>query len=244
MRWIEAGGVETVRCELAGATVVFGSRLSGRSKEPYTGLNVGLGTGDDPDLVRRNRRLLSEAAGVAPESVVMARQVHGVEIIEHDSANGNDFWGSAEVPDIEADGHISVSPGVVLAVITADCVPVALVGPGRLALLHCGWRGLAGGLAGSAAERIGATAAVIGPAIGVCCYEVGEEVERQFESIPGAVSQGHLDLETVARCQLEASGVREIQALSLCTACDESRFYSHRRDGAQTGRQGTLAWLN
>lgn len=244
MKWTETHGVETLRCELEGATVVFGSRLTGCSSAPYASLNVGLGSGDDPDLVATNRRLLSEAAGVDPASVVMAKQVHGVDVIEHPSPDASDWWLRGEVPDVEADGHITVEPGVALAVITADCAPIALSGSKGLCLLHCGWRGLAGGLASAAARQIGASAAVIGPAIGACCYEVGDEVSQHFDRLPGAISGGHLDLVAAARAQLEAAGVVEIQAVSACTACDEAKFFSHRRDGAQTGRQGTLAWLN
>lgn len=244
MSWATVGGVSCSRFEIDRATVVFGSRVGGESPDPYSSLNVGLGTGDDPSRVARNRARLCAAAGVDPASVVMAKQVHGAQILEHTGAGEAGFWLDAVVPDTEADGHVTDEPGIVLAIITADCAPVALVGPTSVALVHCGWRGMANGLLSSAAMRTDAHTAVIGPTIGVCCYEIGSEVAQRFDAWPEAVTDGRLDLVSVARSQLEAAGVSQIELASPCTSCEEESFFSHRRDGAQTGRQGTLAWLN
>ena len=244
MNWVTVEGVSCLRVEIGGATVVFGSRLGGESSDPYSTLNVGLGTGDDPSLVARNRARLCSAAGVDPASVVMAKQVHGTDIVEHTGDDSGSFWLDAVIPDVEADGHITDQPGVVLAIITADCVPVALVGPSEIALVHCGWRGMAAEFLADAAKRIDAHAAVMGPAIGPCCYEVGVEVAQRFDTWPEAVRDGRLDLASVACRQLEAAGVSRMEMASPCTSCEEKAFFSHRRDGAQTGRQGTLAWLN
>ena len=112
--------------------------------------------------------------------------------------------------------------------------------------MHGGWRGLAGGIVSAAAERVGGTAAAVGPGIGPCCYEVGDEVRSEFAGIDGAATgEGGrmLDLPAVARALLAQAGVGEVDTSDLCTACNPDLFYSHRRDGERTGRQACLAWL-
>jgi YfiH family protein len=127
--------------------------------------------------------------------------------------------------------------------VTADCLPVALAGPKGVAMAHGGWRGLAGGVLTRAAEAVEARAAAIGPGIGPCCYEVGEEVLSEFAALD-AVSDGrHLDLGAVAEALLRRSGVDEVERADLCTSCNPELFYSHRRDGEKTGRQAGIAWL-
>jgi polyphenol oxidase len=122
-------------------------------------------------------------------------------------------------------------------VLVADCLPVALAGADRVGVVHAGWRGLAAGVLEAGVEATGAVAAAIGPGIGPCCYEVGDEVRAVFDT------QGPtLDLKAVARARLEAAGVQEIHDCGLCTACDPERFFSHRRDRGVTGRQAGLAW--
>jgi copper oxidase (laccase) domain-containing protein len=106
-------------------------------------------------------------------------------------------------------------------------------------MLHAGWRGLAAGVipAGVAALGPGPYAAAIGPGIGPCCYEVGDEVRAAF-----GTTGRHLDLKRVAREQLERAGVETIADAGLCTACEAERFFSHRRDRGRTGRQAGVAW--
>jgi copper oxidase (laccase) domain-containing protein len=126
---------------------------------------------------------------------------------------------------------------------------VALIGGGHAAMLHCGWRGLAGGIVARALERFDEPpAAAIGPGIGKCCYEVGDEVLVKFASaLPGGlegVSEGRmLDLRGIARRLLEAGGVERIEDVDYCTSCRPDLFFSHRRDKGVTGRQGGIAWL-
>jgi len=125
--------------------------------------------------------------------------------------------------------------------LTADCLPIALVAPGGVAMLHAGWRGLADGViaAGVAALRglgAGEVAAAIGPGAGPCCYEVGEEVHAAF-----GTSGRTLGLKALARERLEAAGVGVVHDCGLCTIHDE-RFFSHRRDRGVTGRQAGVAW--
>jgi purine-nucleoside/S-methyl-5'-thioadenosine phosphorylase / adenosine deaminase len=123
----------------------------------------------------------------------------------------------------------------------ADCFPVALAGNGRIAMLHCGWRGLAGGIVGRALDSFDAQpAAAVGPGIGPCCYEVGDEVRSEFGHVQGAVRGRMLDLRAVVEHELRAGGVERIAHLDRCTSCMEELYFSHRRDGGVTGRQSGL----
>jgi copper oxidase (laccase) domain-containing protein len=124
---------------------------------------------------------------------------------------------------------------------------VAIAGPGGVAMLHAGWRGLAGGILGDGARALagsGPLHAAIGPGIGVCCFEVGDEVREAFGAHPGARRGRNLDLKLIARRELRAAGVEVVEDCELCTHCEPRLFFSHRRDGAQTGRQGGVAWLS
>jgi polyphenol oxidase len=130
-------------------------------------------------------------------------------------------------------------------VLVADCFPVALAGDGRVAMLHCGWRGLAGGIVEKAVERFEQPpAAAVGPGIGPCCYEVGQEVLQAFEDIDGAADDRMLDLRAVIAHKLAAAGVADVQHLDHCTSCRPELYFSHRRDNGVTGRQAGLAVLD
>ena len=131
-----------------------------------------------------------------------------------------------------------------LLVLVADCLPVALIGGGRAAMLHCGWRPLADGIVEKALASFDEPpAAAIGPGIGRCCYEVGEEVLARFADLDGVADGRMLDLRMVVRRKLEAGGVSKIEDVDLCTSCRPDLFFSHRRDKGVTGRQGGFAWL-
>jgi YfiH family protein len=232
MEWRERNGVHWLRADLDGAAAAFSTRLGGVSESPFDGLNLGLLTDDAEENVAENRRRLAVALGFEPEQVVFARQVHGTDLIEHPS----------EVR--EADGHVVRGPGVVPLVFVADCLPVALAGPKGAAMVHAGWRGLAGGIVAAGAEAVEATSAAIGPGIGPCCYEVGEEVLEAFSDLGEGVAEGRmLDLPEVARRQLARAGVERVESAGLCTSCEPELFFSHRRDEGRTGRQGGLAWI-
>ena len=118
-----------------------------------------------------------------------------------------------------------------------------MVGSGGVAMAHCGWRGLAAGMVAEAAGAVEAEAAAIGPGIGPCCYEVGEEVLAAFEDVDGVARGRMLDLTAVATALLERVGVTAIESSGLCTSCNGELFYSHRRDGERTGRQAGLIWM-
>jgi polyphenol oxidase len=127
----------------------------------------------------------------------------------------------------------------------ADCFPVALAGGGRVAIVHCGWRGLAEGIVERAVERFEEPpAAAVGPGIGPCCYEVGPEVLEAFAGMDG-VSRGRmLDLRAVIAQKLAAAGVERLEHLDHCTSCRPELYFSHRRDGGLTGRQAGLVVLD
>ena len=126
----------------------------------------------------------------------------------------------------------------------ADCLPIAVAGDGGVAMLHGGWRGLAAGIVGAGVEAVAGRAAAIGPGIGPCCYEVGEEVLAAFAPLGEGVAVGRmLDLKAVARALLERAGVTEIEDAGLCTSCNQDLFFSHRGGGPETGRQAGIAWM-
>ncbi len=181
--------------------------------------------------------------------VVTVRQVHGTDILAIDRrtamASGN------------YDAIVTNQPGVLVAVETADCVPILLLDPSRgvYAAVHAGWRGAMGGIVTKTVkvmqDRFGshrrAIRAAVGPSIGVCCYEVNGTVltplTRGFpywadvvENVKG--TKAHLDLRGFNRRQLEEAGISpdRIETVNLCTACHPDLFYSYRRDGARTGR--------
>jgi YfiH family protein len=174
----------------------------------------------------------------------MGWQVHGDEILEWtEPPEGGGFsHAGAELPKV--DGHTTAVAGVPLLVLVADCMPVALVGSGRVAMLHCGWRGLAAGILEKGLDLFDEPPrAVLGPCIGACCYEVGGEVLAEFEDLQGVANGRMLSLNLVAQQKLLARGVRKIDSFPLCTSCRPDLFYSHRRDDGVTGRQAGLVWL-
>ena len=244
MLWRESDGGRWLQAELPGARAAFSARTGGVSGAPFDSLNLGILTGDDPESVLENRRLLAARLGLRPERVLMGMQVHGSDVLEHASAQDPSPYARPGSPLTDADGHATATTDLAALVLVADCLPVALAGPGGVAMLHCGWRGLAAGIVARGAERVGAQAAAIGPGIGPCCYEVGPEVLERFADLGEGIAAGPaLDLAEVARRKLAAAGVGEIESAGLCTSCEAQLFFSHRRDGECSGRQAGLAWL-
>jgi YfiH family protein len=213
---------------LSGGTVLFTTRNGGVSEGPFESLNLGLWTDDDPDRVRENRARVERIAG---GRLAQGRQVHGTAVVDaHPDAV------------VDADGQVTDRADVSPIVLVADCVPIALVAPEGVAMLHAGWRGLAGGIVAEGVQRLrglgaGRMAAAVGPGAGPCCYEVGEEVHAAF-----GTSGRTVDLKAVAQARLVEAGVEEIHDCGLCTMCDPERFFSHRRDGGVTGRQAGVVW--
>jgi YfiH family protein len=241
-----------------GVRHAISTRLGGRSAGPYAAANLGLSVGDERAAVLANRELAAAlvAAGAHPATV---KQVHGVNAALAEAP------GQPGVPLCEADLLATCAPGVPLLIQVADCAPIVLIDPETpaVAVVHAGWRGTAAAagheavanmqrLFGSRPERL---LAGIGPAIGVCCYEVGEEVARAVAAASGGAAgivdrsdgeRPHLSLEAALRTQLLAAGLAEtrIALAGLCTACRLDLFYSHRREGTPTGRFGALVALD
>ena len=213
---------------LPGGTALFTTRRGGVSEGPFASLNLGLWTDDDADRVRENRTRVETLTGGL---LAQARQVHGTDVVEADPG-----------AVAEADGQVTAEHGVAAMALTADCLPIALVAPEGVAMLHAGWRGLANGVIANGADalrRLGAgrIAAAIGPGAGPCCYEVGDEVRAAF-----GTSGRTVDLKAIARDRLEQAGVAVVHDCGLCTMHDPERFFSHRRDRGVTGRQAGIAW--
>ncbi len=241
MRWRSEGELRWLEAELPGARARFSTRLGGVSEAPFDSLNLGLMTGDDPARVRKNRRLLAEAVAVDPRRILVGRQVHGAGLAVHDKPQRPGAFADPGPALAEVDGQVTVVPELAPLVFVADCLPIALAGPGGVAMLHGGWRGLAAGIVGRGVEAVDALAAAIGPGIGPCCYEVGDEVLDAFADLGGGIAEGRmLDLVEVARRLLSRGGVEAVEASGLCVSCEGELFFSHRRDDGRTGRQAGL----
>ena len=246
--WREAGELRWIEAKIGSATAAFSTRLGGVSEGAYRSLNLGVLTDDDRDRVLGNRRALTAALARDGESIVMGRQVHGTEVQVRQTAPEP---GAALR---EADAQITGAPDLTPLVLVADCIPLVLVAPGAVAAVHCGWRGVADGIIERAVAAVrdrapGALSGALGPGIGACCYEVGDDVRAAFRGRghgDGVVSERRLDLALAVRRELEELGVAagRIHACELCTSCNPELFFSHRRDGGLTGRQAGLAWLS
>ena len=226
--------------------VAFSTRLGGVSDGPFASLNLGILTADDPQRVVENRRRLAAAVGADAGRATMAWQVHGAEVTRAES-RGIVTPGTLYE---RCDGLWSDEAGQAMVLLTADCLPVAIArrnGRRTLAVLHVGWRGLLAGIvdAGVRALGEGDLAAAIGPGIGPCCYEVGEEVARPFRAAYGDdVMRGrNLDLRAATERALRRAGCHSVDSFALCTSCEEGLFFSHRRDHGRTGRQGVIAYV-
>jgi polyphenol oxidase len=235
--------------ELPGARAIFSTRVGGVSEGPFESLNLGILTDDPHEHVSENRRRLAGDAGIDPGRVAMGWQVHGTQLRDWPGAPDSEQAGfadpSAELPRV--DGHLTASPGVALLVLVADCFPVALAGDGEVAMLHCGWRGVAGGIIESALARFegdAPVAAAVGPGIGQCCFEVGEEVLERFADLDGVADGRMLDLRGAIAQKLAGAGVEQVEHVDHCTSCRPELYFSHRRDKGVTGRQGGLAVLD
>jgi len=228
---------------LSDAQAFSTTRAGGVSLGPWAGLNLGSACGDDPAAVAENRRRLRKRL---PSNPLWLKQVHGNRVIHARDWNA----------DIEADAIWTDEPEQVLAILTADCLPLLLVDStsGIVGAAHGGWRGLAADIPGRLVDAMPVAAeqlsAWIGPGIGAERYIVGESVQTAFRALNPELDcafftddQGriHCDLPRIARLLLASAGVSRIADGGLCTASDAERFYSYRRDGL-CGRMATLIW--
>lgn len=220
------------------------TRGGGVSQGSYAGLNLGRNIGDDINAVTRNRELLRKHL---PNEPIWLTQQHGTTVASADDGVATN-----------ADASVTRKPGIVCAVLTADCLPVLLCDRGGsvVAIAHAGWRGLAAGVIENTVAAMDASAATLnaylGPAIGPAAFEVGEDVLRAFVDadpeaetafVPKSPGKWLADLYTLACRQLNRCGVRDIYGGGLCTFSDAAHFFSHRRDKI-TGRFASLIWLD
>ena len=220
----------------------------GISAPPFERFNLGLRSGDLAEAVAVNRSALQQALAL-PTAPRCLQQVHGTTVAEL-----GPLPGPAEP---QADAAVSHLPGTVLAIITADCLPVLFCAEdgSEVAAAHAGWRGLANGVLEATLTQLRSPRerllAWLGPCIGAASYEVGGEVRAAFVAHDGTASDcfvptrpGHwrCDLASLARRRLHAAGVGRIHGGGFDTLAD-ARFYSYRRDGARSGRFASLIWL-
>ena len=230
----------------------FFGRRGGVSDGPRATLNVLWRVGDDPRAVAENRERVQRA--MPGLKMVPLRQIHGAVVVP---------IADVRQADSPADGMVTDTVGLGLAVFTADCVPMLMVAPsiGVVMAVHAGWRGTLAGITHAAIGRARQAFAVeptewqvaLGPAIGGCCYEVNVEIGRELEdrwgSMPDAwepsLHRGRLDLRHANRHMLETAGVplHQIIEVGPCTACAADQYFSHRRSGGCAGRQvSVIGW--
>jgi len=225
------------------------TRVGGVSTKPYDTLNLAYHVNDNPTNVTENRQRFSNELGIDVNSLVLAQQVHGdrIEIIEDKHAGRGSHCIEDAIPDTDA--MITTSNKVSIGILTADCVPVMIFDPVRSAIgvAHAGWKGTILMIAAKTVlkmkEIFGTDPSdcmvALGPSIGPCCYEVGEDVISQFDNAfgVGACTKGNkLDLPRAVELQLTNVGVKNISYDGACTACNLELFYSHRVENGVTGR--------
>jgi YfiH family protein len=217
--------------------VVFTTRGGGVSEGPFESLNLGRRTGDEVERVDENRRRLCAEVGGEEEDLTLGFQTHSTVVNRAEA-------GSRGAP---GDGLWTDESGIPMLALGADCALVAMARTNgsepALAVLHAGWRGLLDGIVDSAAKLLGpGFAAVVGPAIGPCCYGVGEEVASPYRERfgDGIVNDRKLDLWTAAERAALTAGASTVERLDLCTRCNPDLFFSERRTGRPRGTQGVL----
>jgi YfiH family protein len=235
----------------------FMGRRGGKSVGRYAGLNVSYRVGDDFKTVSQNVCDMKAAIGIHDGKIVTMQQVHGDNLIEVKDKKMKEAG--------EADAMVTAESGVYLGVLTADCVPLLFIAPkARLAAaVHAGWRGTLAGIASKTVDdfnnRYGINAddleVALGPSIGVCCYEVNDDVAQPLMKKWGALTtpsiamkngKPHINLSRLNRDILRAAGVPGTQLFQIgpCTRCAAEEFFSYRREGGETGRQiSVVGWL-
>lgn len=253
---IRIGALEYLASDNIAALHCFTTRLGGVSGGHLASLNLGEHRGDEPGNVVRNFRILADALGFDPGSLVLTRQTHSDIVRQVSRADARGF-DNHDYP--ECDAMITNTPGTALAVFTADCTPVLLYDPvtGAVGAAHAGWRGTAAGIAGKTAQamvrtygcRPGDIRAAIGPNIGQCCFQTDGDVPHAMLETYGDAAgayirpNGHkyyVNLKEINALSLRQAGVTNIEISNLCTACEPDRFWSHRVTGGVRGSQGAI----
>lgn len=235
--------------ELPGLVHAFSTREGGVSPAPQDSLSLALRGAGTPEEVRENwARFLAPHSA---ERLAICDQVHGDGVIVVERGQGPLQTVAA------ADALVCTTPGVWIAVRTADCVPILLAAPGGVAAVHAGWRGTVAPIVAPAVQRLcaetgcapGEIRAAIGPCIGLEAYEVGREVVSALEGLDlhvcvqrSPAGRMKVDLARANRLLLHRLGVQQVDVLGVCTHTDP-RFFSHRRDGAETGRMASFVGM-
>lgn len=223
------------------------TRIGGYSEPPFDSFNFSLKSGDDAEVVKRNRKLLFEIAGL-PSEPVWLRQVHGSQVVD----------AAISEPYTQADGSYALGAGIVCVVLTADCCPIFLCDRrgSRVAVLHAGWRGLARGIIEEGVRQLDVPGselmAWLGPAIGPTAFEVGDDVYSAFREQGADVTAAFVkkpdgkwlaDIYLLATQCLNTVGVHNVIANNFCTVSSRDRFFSYRRDG-KCGHMASVIWLD
>ncbi len=242
--------VEIIAADWPAAGVIAGTttRVGGVSVDRYASLNLAAHVGDSVAAVTENRRRLASALRL-PREPRWLNQVHGVDVhVTQTTESDND--------PPTADGVVSPDGRDVVAILTADCLPVVLCSSTQpeIAAAHCGWRGLAAGVIAETIAQMSSRPADIqvwlGPRISQAAFEVGDDVRDIFlAAVEDAIhcfdenedGRWQADLAGLARLFLQAEGVEQVYDCNQCTHADPGRFYSYRRDG-QCGRMATFAF--
>ncbi|MBN2071226.1 MAG: laccase domain-containing protein [Candidatus Krumholzibacteriota bacterium] len=245
---LKVGTFPTLEILAPGLSLLFFSRAGGVSPAPYNSLNLGLGVGDLPGNVEKNRAAVIKHLGVAPPAIATMDQVHGtgIKIIKSGGIQP------------ETDGMITMARDIALVVSTADCYPVFLYSPSErvLAALHVGRAGASGGIIGKAFDilkdsfsiDIRNTLAIAGPGICGKCYTVSESDAAAFppEVAKERKDGWHLDLARFCALEFARAGIQKQNILfsNICTSCYGELCFSYRRDGGATGRHWTVAMIS
>lgn len=247
-----AGALEFLRCDALAARHGFSTRPGGVSEGPLASLNLGIHRGDRPRNVIENWRRFAGAVGYDWKRTVFTHQIH-TDLVR--AVTDADCGRGLAFPAPDCDGLVTATPGVALAVFSADCVPILLEDPvtGAVGAVHAGWRGTALGIVRAAVAAMTArfgtrpadVRAAIGPCIDRCCFETREDVPAAMRAGLGADADAaiddhgdgsfHVDLKDLNRAWLRRAGVSQVATCPFCTACQPDRFWSHRRTGATRG---------
>ena len=254
---VKVGKLEYLRADNLPVPHCFTTRYGGVSQGHLATLNLGTRRGDTQENVLTNYRILGDAVGFAPEDLVLTKQTHTdiVRVVGQQHRGAGLF-----APELaECDGLVTDTPGVALAVFTADCTPILLYDPvtGAVGAVHAGWRGTVADIAGKAVaamEKAFSCApenlrAAIGPNIAQCCFQTDADVPAAVLAQFGKEAQTciakkdqkyYVNLKAVNALALQRAGVRDIAVCQLCTACAPDRFWSHRVVGQNRGALGAI----
>lgn len=244
-------------------THCMSTRIGGVSAGECSALNMGFNRNDSRENVLENYRLLCKSAGIDTQSLVLTNQVHETIIqMVDDSDKGKGIWRDNDIKGV--DGLLTVTPGVTLVTFYADCVPIFLFEPGikAIALLHSGWKGTLKSIVSEALKamarlpgfKVERLVAAIGPSIGSCCFEVGEDVYRLFAERykdvafykPSKDGKWKIDLQGIIETDLIREGLLDenIHNSGVCTKCRKDLFFSHRGDNGKTGSLAAFMQIN